>query len=68
MTHNLPDLNYGQALYPTEKQRNFNELFDGNQNLDLAIYAHVHHPLMRYSSDEQFVLNPGSVGQPFCMG
>ena len=65
LTHNLPDLNYGQALYPTEKQRNFNELFDGNQNLDLAIYAHVHHPLMRYSSDEQFVLNPGSVGQPF---
>ena len=64
LTHNLPDLNYGQALYPTEKQRNFNELFDGNQNLDLAIYAHVHHPLMRYSSDEQFVLNPGSEGQP----
>ena len=22
LTHNLPDLNYGQALYPTEKQRN----------------------------------------------
>ena len=29
-------------------------------------YAHVHHPLMRYTTSEQLVINPGSVGEPFC--
>ena len=33
---------------------------------DLAVYAHVHHQLMRYTTAEQIVLNPGSVGEPFC--
>lgn len=64
LTHNLPEINFGQQLYPTLPTEKFNRLFD-NDDLDLAIYAHVHHPIMRYSSEEQLVLNPGSVGQPF---
>lgn len=64
ITHDLPDINFGQQLYPTLPTENFNKLFT-TDNLDLAVYAHVHHPIMRYSSEEQIVLNPGSVGQPF---
>ena len=64
ITHDLPEINFGQQLYPTLPTENFNKLFV-EDDLDLAIYAHVHHPIMRYSSEEQIVLNPGSVGQPF---
>ncbi|MGX5377531.1 metallophosphoesterase family protein [Ligilactobacillus sp. LYQ135] len=64
LTHNLPEINFGQQLYPTLPTESFNRLFV-EKELDMAIYAHVHHPIMRYSSDEQLVLNPGSVGQPF---
>lgn len=64
LTHNLPDINFGQQLYPTLPTESFNKLFI-EDDLDLAVYAHVHHPIMRYSSEEQLVLNPGSVGQPF---
>nr|WP_321314703.1 metallophosphoesterase family protein [uncultured Ligilactobacillus sp.] len=64
LTHNLPDINFGQQLYPTLPTESFNKLFI-EDDLDIAIYAHVHHPIMRYSSEEQLVLNPGSVGQPF---
>jgi len=64
LSHNLPDFNHGQALYPLAEQTNFDKLFV-DSNLDLAVYAHVHHPIMRYSSNEQLVFNPGSVGQPF---
>ena len=64
LTHNLPDKDYGQDLYPTVPTKNFDKLFI-EKDLDVAIYAHVHHPLMRYSSEEQLVLNPGSVGELF---
>ncbi|MCP0887330.1 metallophosphatase family protein [Ligilactobacillus sp. WILCCON 0076] len=68
IVHNLPEMNYGQRLYPTVEQKNFDELFnefkEGRQ-LDIVIYAHTHHPLLRYSSEEQLVINPGSIGQPF---
>lgn len=30
------------------------------------LFMHVHHPLMRYTTSEQLVINPGSVGEPFC--
>lgn len=56
-------------------------LFSGpRSNLDFAIYAHIHHPTMRYvdlsmpiqtadafdyaKADERLVLNLGSVGLP----
>lgn len=64
LSHNLPDLNMGQALFPTNPSSNFDQLF-GKDQPDVAIYAHVHHALLRYASDERAVLNPGSVGEPF---
>src|SRR5699024_12022409 len=53
-----------QALFPTNDSSNFDQLFN-NDKIDVAIYAHVHHELLRYASDERKVLNPGSVGEPF---
>lgn len=64
LSHNLPDLNLGQALFPTNDTTSFDQLFN-SQSPDVAIYAHVHHELLRYASDERKVLNPGSVGEPF---
>jgi predicted phosphodiesterase len=64
ISHNLPDKNYGGELAPAQAQQNFNGLFSKDSS-DLAVYAHVHHPMMRYSSADQLVINPGSVGQPF---
>lgn len=68
ISHNLPDLNMGQDLFPTKPSTNFDRLFAvpfGHEPLDVAIYAHVHHDLLRYASDERIVLNPGAVGEPF---
>lgn len=67
ISHNLPDLNMGQALFPTQSTSNFDKLFqvDTDQPVDVAIYAHVHHELLRYSNDERIILNPGAVGEPF---
>ena len=64
ISHNLPDLDMGQALFPTNDSSNFDQLFTDGK-LDVAIYAHVHHELLRYASDERKVLNLGSVGEPF---
>lgn len=64
LSHNLPEINHGQELYPTAEQSGFDKLFT-NRKIDVALYAHVHHPIMRYGIEEQLVLNPGSVGQPF---
>lgn len=65
ITHNLPYLNYGQTLYPTTTQENFDEIAK-DSDADLFIYAHVHHQIMRYTIREQLVINPGSIGEPFC--
>lgn len=63
LSHNLPKLNMGQALFPTNSSRKFDQLF--LPETDVALYAHVHHQLLRYGSDERIILNPGSVGEPF---
>lgn len=68
ISHNLPNLNMGQDLFPTKASTNFDRLFtvgEGQAPIDVAIYAHVHHDLFRYGSDERIVLNPGAVGEPF---
>lgn len=67
ISHNLPTLNMGQDLFPTKDTANFDRLFQGatDQPVDIAIYAHVHHQLLRYSNDERIILNPGAVGEPF---
>lgn len=66
ISHNLPVLNMGQDLFPTQATENFDKLFKvAGEPVDVAIYAHVHHDLMRYGSDERIVLNPGAIGEPF---
>ncbi|ANZ60148.1 metallophosphoesterase family protein [Secundilactobacillus paracollinoides] len=62
LTHNLPNINRGHTLFPVEAQENFDAITP-DEDVDIAIYAHTHTPLWRYTSSEQMVLNPGSVGQ-----
>ena len=50
----------------TNNQEQFDRLFD--REYDIAIYAHTHHQLLRYSSNDQLIINPGTVGQPFTSG
>ncbi|MGX7014123.1 metallophosphoesterase family protein [Vagococcus silagei] len=64
ISHNLPDKNFGGALYPTAEQEGFDSLFV-SETTDVAVYGHIHHQLMRYSSSEQLIINPGSIGYPF---
>jgi predicted phosphodiesterase len=63
ISHNLQNKNYGGDLWPTNNQENFDQLFE--HDYDIAIYAHTHHQLLRYSSNDQLIINPGTVGQPF---
>ncbi|MGE7881867.1 metallophosphoesterase family protein [Bacillus sp. NPDC094077] len=63
ISHNLQNKNYGGDLWPTNNQENFDQLF--NLDYDIAIYAHTHHQLLRYSSNDQLIINPGTIGQPF---
>ncbi|HDR3887107.1 TPA: metallophosphoesterase family protein [Bacillus cereus] len=63
ISHNLPNKNYGGDLWPTNNQESFDQLFD--HDYDIAIYAHTHHQLLRYSSNDQLIINPGTIGQPF---
>lgn len=82
LSHNLPSTNTGDTLSPRAEASSLSELFKGNrQDCDVVIYAHIHHPTMRYvdlyglkhssgnydyaKADERLVLNVGSVGLPF---
>lgn len=66
ISHNLPNLNMGQKLFSTQPSENFDQLFpQQDPAIDVAIYAHVHHEILRYASDERVVLNPGAIGEPF---
>lgn len=64
LSHNLNTLNSGPALLADADTTHFDELFSDN-TIDIAVYGHVHHQMLRYSSQDQLVINPGSVGQPF---
>ena len=64
LSHNLNTLNSGPALLADAATSHFDELF-ADPTTDIAIYGHVHHQMLRYSSQDQLVINPGSVGQPF---
>lgn len=64
LTHNLPNYNFGHTLYPDQNQDNFDQL-TLDQEIDIAIFAHIHSPLWRYSRTGQIILNPGSVGRPW---
>lgn len=82
LSHNLPYDNQGDSLSIRSSSKNLAELFTGKRkNIDIAIYAHIHHPTMRYVdlnclnqqvtnydyslADERLVLNIGSIGLPF---
>ena len=69
LTHNHPAKNFGHELLPYEKQENFDKLLFSkkfnNGPIDLAFYGHTHHQLLRTSSNDQLVINPGSIGQPY---
>ncbi|WP_268870500.1 metallophosphoesterase family protein [Companilactobacillus paralimentarius] len=64
LAHNYPKKNFGHELLPYAEQKNFDKpLFD--KTFDIAIYGHTHHQLMRTSSKDQLIINPGSIGQPY---
>ncbi|WP_225046683.1 metallophosphoesterase family protein [Lacticaseibacillus kribbianus] len=62
LSHNQPAKNYGQGLVPAGPQANFDALVPAG--VDLALYGHTHHQIIRYTTAEQLVLNPGTVGMP----
>ncbi|MBS0949293.1 metallophosphoesterase family protein [Weissella minor] len=64
LSHNTSMQNYGRNLVSDADTTNLDQLFN-DQALDLAIYGHIHHQLMRYSHADQLILNPGSVDQPY---
>ena len=63
LTHNLPEKNYGGDLRPANRTENFDQLLD--DQTDMAIYGHVHKQLLRYGSQGQQILNPGTIGMPY---
>ena len=64
ISHNLPTKNYGTSLMTIAKQENFNKLF-ASEDIDIAVYGHIHSQLLRYSDTDQLIVNPGTIGQPF---
>lgn len=64
LTHNMPKKNYGDELRIASAQENFDALLNTSQ-AQIAIYGHIHHQVMRYSTDNRLILNPGSVGNPY---
>lgn len=64
LAHNYPKKNFGHELLPYSKQADFDNLLFTDP-FDIAVYGHVHHQLLRTSSKDQLVINPGSIGQPY---
>ena len=64
ITHHLPDKNWGRELIHTGNQADFDRLVT-DPHASIAVYGHIHQQLLRYGSDGQLILNPGSIGQPF---
>jgi len=64
ITHHLPDKNWGRELIHTGNQADFDRLVM-DPPASIAVYGHIHQQLLRYGSDGQLILNPGSIGQPF---
>ena len=51
-------------LIHTGKQEDFDRLVT-EPHASIAVYGHIHQQFLRYGSDGQLILNPGSIGQPF---
>ena len=63
LSHNLPDKNYGGDLLVENDTEKFDQLLDAET--DVAVYGHVHKQLLRYGSQGQQIINPGSIGMPY---
>ena len=63
LSHNLPDKNYGSDLLVDNDTDKFDQLLD--EETDVAVYGHVHKQLLRYGSQGQQIINPGSIGMPY---
>ena len=63
LSHNLPDKNYGGDLSVGNNTDKFDQLLD--ETTDIAVYGHVHKQLLRYGSQGQQIINPGSIGIPY---
>ncbi len=63
LSHNLPNKNYGGDLLVENDTKKFDQLLD--EETDVAIYGHVHKQLLRYGSQGQQIINPGTVGMPY---
>ena len=63
LSHNLPDKNYGRDLMVENDTDKFDQLLD--EETDVAIYGHVHKQLLRYGSQGQQIINPGTIGMPY---
>ncbi|MBJ8326305.1 metallophosphoesterase family protein [Streptococcus pacificus] len=64
ISHHLPTKNWGRELMATNSTKAFDDLFLTN-DVDIAVFGHIHQQLLRYSSHHQLVINPGSIGQPY---
>ena len=63
LSHNLPDKNYGGDLLVDNDTEKFDQLLD--EETDVAVYGHVHKQLLRYGSQGQQIINPGTIGMPY---
>lgn len=63
LSHNLPDKNWGGDLQVTQDTSAFDQLV--SPEIDVAIYGHVHKQLLRYASQGQQIINPGTIGMPY---
>ena len=63
LSHNLPEKNYGGDLLVKNDTKKFDQLLD--ETTDVAVYGHVHKQLLRYGSQGQQIINPGSIGMPY---
>ena len=63
LSHNLPNKNYGGDLSVGNNTDKFDQLLD--EETDVAVYGHVHKQLLRYGSQGQQIINPGTIGMPY---
>ena len=63
ISHNLPDKNYGGDLLVENDTDKFDQLL--GEETDVAVYGHVHKQLLRYGSQGQQIINPGTIGMPY---
>ena len=63
LSHNLPEKNYGGDLLVENNTEKFDQLLD--ETTDVAVYGHVHKQLLRYGSQGQQIINPGTIGMPY---